>query len=57
MNAQMAMVTVPNTVIITLEVTGVPVMKATIWKATKKHVQVTINYSCPLVTITQRSNG
>ena len=45
MNAKMTMVTVASIVIITLEVTGVPVMKATIWKATKKHVQVTTNYS------------
>jgi hypothetical protein len=42
MNATQTMVAVARNAITTLEVTGVAVMQATIWKAIIKHVQVTI---------------
>ena len=43
MNALQTTETVIKTAIISLRVTGVPVIKATICKATTKHVQVTIS--------------
>ena len=43
MNATQTTVAVAKNAITTLEVTGVPVIKTTIWKATVEHVQVTIS--------------
>ena len=43
MNALQTTETVIKTAIISLRVTGVPVIKATIWKATIELVQVTLS--------------